>query len=73
MSNMSEIPNWEYNKKRWSVMQTIKQHIKNNPDDVWAKAQVNLLLGLPNIARGGLVGNSNLNHWGMLYPEYNKP
>lgn len=67
MSNTSEIPNWEYNEKRWSVIQTIKQYVNDNPDDVWAKAQVNLLLGLPNIARGSPMGNSNLNHWGALY------
>jgi len=67
MSNMSDIPNLEYNLKRWQAIQTIKQHVKDNPDDVWAKAQVNLLLGLPNIGRGGPFGNYNLNHWGMLY------
>jgi len=73
MSNMSEIPNWEYNEKRWSVIQTVKQHIKDNPDDVWAKTQMNLLLSLPNIKRGGPFGNYNIDHWVMLYQEYSKP
>lgn len=62
ISNMSEIPNWEYNLKRWQAIQTIRQYLKTNPDDVWAKSQVNLLLGLPNIGRGGPFGNDNLSH-----------
>ena len=55
MSNMSDIPNWEYNLKRWQVIKTIKKYIESNPDDVWAKAQVRLL-DLPNIHRGGHFG-----------------
>jgi len=67
MSNMSEIPNWQYNLKRWQAVQTIRQYLKNNPDDAWANAQVGLLLNLPNIGRGGPFGNDNLSHWGKLY------
>ena len=67
MSNMSDIPNWQYNLKRWQAVQTIRQHLKTNPEDVWANAQVGLSLNLPNIGRGGPFGNDNLSHWGMLY------
>jgi len=69
MSNMSDIPNWEYNLKRWQAIQTIRQYLKTNPDDIWAKAQVNLLMALPNISRGGSFGNDNLSHWGVLYTD----
>lgn len=57
MSNMSYIPNWQYNLKRWQAVQTIRQYLKTKPDDVWANAQISLLLSLPNIARGGFFGN----------------
>jgi len=67
MSNMSEIPNWQYNLKRWQAIQIIRQYLKTNPEDVWANAQVGLLLSLPNIDRGGPFGNDNLSHWGKLY------
>ena len=60
LSNRSEIPNLEYNKIRWKVVQTIKQHIETNPDDDWAKTQVRLLLDLSNIGRGGHFGNNAL-------------
>jgi len=60
LSNMSEIPNWEYNLKRWKVVQTIKKYIETNSDDVWAKTQVRLLLDLPNVGRGGHFGNDVL-------------
>ena len=72
MSNTSEIPNKEYNHKRWQVVQLIKKQLKHNPDDIWAKKQVDLLLSLPNIARGGPMGNLNLNHWGTLYVDLDK-
>ena len=69
MSNMSSIPNKEYNIKRWEIIQTIKQHLKDNKDDVWAKEQVELLLSLHNITRGGAYGNWNLMDWGRLYMD----
>jgi len=69
MSNMSEIPNWQYNLKRWQLIQAIRQYLKTNPDDDWAKAQAALLLLLPNIQRGGLYGNDNLEHFGKLYTD----
>ena len=69
MSNMSEIPNKEYNNKRWKIVQTIKRYLKSNPNDTWAKTQIVLLLDLPNIQRGGPFGNDNIEHWGMLYSD----
>ena len=66
MSNMSNIPNWQYNLKRWQAIQTIRQYLKTNPDDIWAKTQANLLLALPNINRGGSFGNDNLSYWWQL-------
>jgi len=69
MSNMSDIPNWQYNLKRWQAIQTIRQYLKTNLDDAWANAQVGLLLSLPNIGRGGPFGNDNLSHWGKLYMD----
>ena len=69
MSNMSDIPNKEYNEKRWQVIQTIKKYSVDNPNDVWAKAQIVLLLDLLNIQRGGSFGNDNLIHWGILYSD----
>jgi len=67
MSNMSEIPNKEYNQKRWQIVQTIKKYLVDNPNDLWAKTQIDLLLSLPNIQRGGPMGNDNLIHYGILF------
>jgi len=72
MSNMSHIPNKEYNEKRWALVQKIKKHLINNSDDIWAQEQIDLLLSLPNIARGGPMGNHNLEHWGSLYVDLSK-
>jgi len=72
MSNMSEIPNKEYNIKKWQLVQMIKEYINNYPDDLWAREQVDLLLSLPNITRGGSFGNNNLANWGSLYGSPNK-
>ncbi len=69
VSNMSLIPNDKYNAKRWELVQIIKEYLKKNPDDVWTKAQVNFLLALPNIGRGGLMGNDNLFYYGTLYSD----
>lgn len=69
MSNMSEIPNKKYNEKRWVAVQIIRQYLTTHPNDQWAKAQADLLLSLPNIERGGTMGNLNLNHWGALYTD----
>jgi len=67
MSNLSEIPNWQYNLKRWQAVQTIRQYLKINPDDIWANTQVSLLLNLPNINRGGPFGNDNISYLRKLY------
>jgi len=68
-SNMSHIPNDEYNEKRWQVVQLIKRHFKLNPDDKWALAQARALLSLPNIQRGCHFGNCNIMHWAYLYTD----
>jgi hypothetical protein len=67
MSNFSEIPNIEYNEKRWEVIQTIKDYLVNNPDDILAESQIDMLITLDNICRGGEFGNNNIMHWGYLY------
>ena len=72
MSNMSDIPNKDYNVKRWETTQLIKEYLKNEPDDIGAREQVDLLLLLPNITRGGPIGNHNLDHWGSLYVDLSK-
>ena len=77
--NMPDIPNKKYNEKRWRTVQIIKQYLKSNPDDIWAKSQVDLLLNLPNIQRGGAFGNEGLMHQGIFHSniktkaENNKP
>ncbi|HNV85475.1 MAG TPA: hypothetical protein PKL97_00745 [Candidatus Omnitrophota bacterium] len=72
MTQFSEIPNGIYNKKRWQIIQTIKNHLGKNPRDRWAEAQINLLLDLPNISRKGEHGNDNMIHWGLLYTDVPK-
>lgn len=72
MTQFSEIPNRTYNKKRWQIIQTIKNHLEKNPRDRWAESQINLLLDLPNISRKGEHGNDNMIHWGLLYTDIPK-
>ncbi|MFQ5835615.1 MAG: hypothetical protein ACE5HR_06810, partial [bacterium] len=67
MSNFSRIPNWEYNKKRKRLIEIIKTYAKEHPDDIWARKQIKLLLSLPNISRGALMGNYNLMFLADLY------
>ena len=67
MSNMSEIPNDEYDRKRWSIVEIIEQYLEKHPDDAWAKTQISLLMELPIIERGGLMGNSEINDAADLF------
>lgn len=69
MSNFSEIPNSEYNDKRWEVIKRIKKYLAKNPSNNWAKTQLALLWDLSNIQRGGPYGNDNLMHWEILYSD----
>jgi len=69
MSNFSSIPNKEYNQQRLQVIQTVKKYLVENPHDQWAMNQLDLLWDLPNIQRGGPMGNDNLIHWGLLYGD----
>ncbi|MFH1479248.1 MAG: hypothetical protein ABIG92_05700 [Candidatus Omnitrophota bacterium] len=68
-SNMSAIPNNMFNVKRWDVINIIRVYLKDHPDDSWAKLQIDLLLDLSNITRGGDFGNNNMMHWGYLYTD----
>lgn len=68
-SNMSEIPNKEYNEKRRDLVRVIRGYLREHPGDLWAREQADLLLRLPNIERGGLMGNSNLMHWAGIYAD----
>jgi TolA-binding protein len=67
MSNYSVIPNDEYNKKRWDAVKVIKDYLKKNPADRWAREQVNALLESPNISRGITFGNWNLMYYAWFY------
>ena len=69
MSNMSQIPNLIYNEQRWQLIQLIKRHLRDRPDDTWARMQVELLLHESNIRRGGTYGNENLTYAGTLYMD----
>jgi len=69
MSNMSAIPNDMYNKKRWELVQVIKNYLTKNPEDFWARAQVNFILALPNVNRGTPYGNENLVNYARLYSD----
>lgn len=66
-SNLSKIPNWEYNKKRKRLIEVMKTYAEKHPDDLWARKQIKLLVSLPNISRGGPTGNDNLDFWRSLY------
>ena len=68
-SNTSEITNDKYNEKLWQVVQVIKDYLRDNPDDLWAEYQVDALLNLGNIGRGGMYGNRNFRHMAHLYPN----
>lgn len=65
----SEIPNKIYNEKRWKLTKVAKRHLDDNPDDIWAKSQIDLLLNLPNITRSSSLGNDNLEHLIFLYTD----
>jgi len=66
VSNYSEIPNWDYNERRMELVQVVKERLKEQPEDSWAYAQKEELLSLPNIERGGFMGNTNLFYWGFV-------
>ena len=66
-SNYSHIPNGEYNARRKALVSLLRTHLASHPADDWARRQKRVLLDLPNIQRGGAMGNSNLTYWGLLY------
>ena len=69
MSNSSEIANLKYNEKRYRVYRTLKKYLQAHPEDQRAKEQVVLIIGLPNIERGGAYGNSALTDLGAEHSE----
>lgn len=68
-SNMSFIPNDQYNTKRDACIETVRQHLQSHPDDDQAWHQLALLLIHPNIARGGPMGHTGLTEWGLMQGE----
>ena len=68
-SNMSVIPNDEYNVKRWEIVKLLQNRLKDYPQERWARIQTMLLLDLSNINRGGPYGNTNLIHHAQLYTD----
>ena len=74
MSSMAEIPNDEYNQKRWNVVRVIQKYLEKNPGDMWARAQIVLLMGIPIIERGSPdspMSNTNLFHCVNLFGHAN--
>lgn len=68
-SNMSEIPNKMYNEKRWAMIGHIKNYLRNNYGDGYARAQVIWILLHPNISRDANYGNSGMAEWAMYYTD----
>lgn len=66
-SNYSEIANWDYNERRWRSVRLVQGRLESHPGDAWALVQKELLLGIPNVRRGGTMGNTNLGWWGTLF------
>jgi len=69
MSNSSEIANLKYNIKRHEIYRTVKKYLREHPEDQRAKEQIALIIGLPNIERGGTYGNSALTDLGASHSE----
>lgn len=59
-SNWSEIPNEQYNQVRFRTLAIVQAHLRTHPNDPVALAQKGVLLHLPSIHRGGLLGNDSL-------------
>lgn len=56
-SNYSEMPNDEYNQVRFIALRTIQRHLREHPQDNWARLQKAGLLAVSNIKRGGMFGS----------------
>ena len=69
MSNWSQIPNWDYNLKRKELMDKLIKHISQVPEDIWAYRELQQLIDLDNIERGGAYGNDTLAYLGNLYMD----
>ncbi|MFH2137623.1 MAG: hypothetical protein ABII88_03855 [Candidatus Omnitrophota bacterium] len=69
LENINDIPNLQYNEKRWELVNIIKDYLSKNPNDIWGQVQLNLLLTLPNINYSAQFGNDNLMHWTRIYTD----
>jgi len=67
VSNYSDIPNWDFNLKRSRLVEIIRGHLRQHPNDRLARDQKEALVQTPNIHRGGMMGNTNLGWWGLLF------
>lgn len=50
-SNWSEIPNAKYTQRYWELIKLIKQHLRENADDQWARVTLIKLVNLPIVER----------------------
>ena len=69
VSNGSEVPSAAYQAKRRAVLEVIAGYLASHPQDAVALAQQTALEQVPEIARGGPMGSTVLNHMGVLWPE----
>jgi len=51
LSNWSQIPNDRYSKVLWELAGVVEQYIERNPDDMWARIELMLLMDTPLIER----------------------
>lgn len=58
MSDGSEIPNEQYNRVRFMALERVDEFLKDNPGNLHAQAQKEVLLGVPNIRRIMPYGNT---------------
>lgn len=70
VSNWSEIPNQFYISKRWKAARSLIDHVRENPDEKWAKWQLSIIMDMPIIYRGGKFGNSNMMHYARAIEPY---
>ena len=67
VSNYSEIPNREYNLRRFALIAVIRDHLRQDPGDSWARRQLETLALAPNIGRGYPLGNTALRELGVWF------
>ncbi len=66
-SNWSVIPNDEYNRVLWELIEMNQEYVERHPDDLWARRQLIGFLSTPVIGRfTGGFGNSVINDFARL-------